>query len=199
MNIAKRIDFSSCNHGRSLRMIVNGNMVDMEQKSSYVGLLAFIKFLGIKIEEYYQGLYKAKILDLKYPTVTEYLNAILNNIWEYIDLCIKENREPTPVGLLASIGENRNEIEYFYSLLHAVIDYTLYELHYKISSDGYNKTLEHIEREENLLVKADNLYALLDVSKEDVRERIDEVNKGSGYKIINLEKELSRKSNKSKK
>lgn len=186
--LADRIVISSTNNFRSLRMIVNGQEVNDEHGKVCIEYLSYIKFLGIRIESYFKELYKAKMLGITYPSLTEYLSAVINYIDRYIDKCMNEKRRPWPTELLAAIGENTENIDRDSMILYPMIDFLLYERGYQIGSgDNYLKLVPLTEEKcdiENLTVQ---LGGLTDVPKEVVRERFKKANSTFRFEEINLD------------
>ena len=189
VELANRVNLTIRNNTGSLRMLVNGENVNMDYGKTYIELLSYVKFLGKKIEEYYRNLYKAKILGLEYPSIISYVMGIINNIDDCVNRCIEEGRRPWPMDILNCIGDNADLIDQYNYALYEVIDLLLNEKGYKASNgfENYMK-IETSDREQSdLFDKSDDLRAILTIPKSVMKERLKKANLTLEFDDINLE------------
>lgn len=187
--LASRILLSESNHGHSLQMIINGEIVEFKGGEIYQNLLSYFAFLGSMIDNYYQKLYQATILNLEFPSITVYLYAVINNINNYIDECVNKNERPWPSGILECIGEKSDKIDYYINTLYLAITHLLYEKGLKIGSgNDYLKLIPLDFKKENIFNKTEELLHILDVPKDEVDERMREVRKTHNFNEISFTK-----------
>ena len=192
VELANRTEVTRQNHGNSLRMIVNGEDVNLEHGEHYIELLSYIKFIGRKIENYYKNLYKARILGIEYPSVISYVISLVNNIDNCINEKIESNTRPWPIEILGSIGDNSDDMDQNALSLYNIINLLLYEKGYKIGSgNDYLKIKPLDEEKEDLYKKSRELLGLLDVSKDEVKERFYNARHTLKFNDVNLEELLS--------
>ena len=188
LNIADRVNFFVGNHGHSARLIVNNQVIDTTSGKEYVQLLSYITFLSVKIKEYYKELYKAKILNLEFPSIMQYLTSLILNMHKCIDKCIEENKRPWPADICNSIGDSLYNLNEDY-IIYEIIELFLLEKGYTIGSgDDYN-SIEKTSEEVNYFTKSIDLFNILDVSKEEIKNHeikmvtFDELLKGNSKNI----------------
>ncbi len=189
VELADRVNITFKNNIGSLRMLVNGEDVNMKCGKLYIELLSYIKFIGKKIEEYYRNLYKAKMLGLEYPSVISYVVALINNIDNCINNCIENNHRPLPIEVLRSIGENNDAIEQYNYALCEIIDLLLHEKGFKVGTnfENYMKVEADDSEKIDLFDKSDDLRAILTVPKEVMKERFKKANVTLKFDEVNLE------------
>ncbi len=165
-DLAKRVDFYN-NH-----IIVNGKYVVDGHENTYISLLAYIKFLGMQIEQYFLNAYQMKILDFEYPEVHSYLKSIMINIDECINMHIDKKTRPFPIDIIQHLGQDKEEIEKWNKELYKIINLLLNEKGFKIV-EGFEqyRDIETIEKNEmNLSDLSLNLLKILDVPKDKIGE-----------------------------
>ena len=188
VDLSNRIHGDSSNHGHSYNMSVNYELVIGENNQTYVALLSYIKFLGDMIKEYFLNSYQMKILGFEYPDIYTYINSIMYNIDKCIEENTKKNRRPFPVDLIYCIGKNNKNIDEYNHNLYNVIDLLLTEKGYKIQSglENYNKVEATKNKPEDLTLLSTKLLTLLEVTDEELKERLDYLHKTYDMKCIDL-------------
>ena len=161
LELANKIDIDEINHGHSIRMKINDNIIDENSNKDYIGLYSFIKFLGEEIQQYYLDCYKMKMMGFDYPNVYEYVNSLIENIVKCIDKYIESGNRPFPVDILDYLGYNRRKVDEVGNELYKIIELILKAKGYKISRDNYNK-LGLLDKEENVCILS---YLAFDVLK----------------------------------
>jgi len=168
MNLSTRIDIRETNHGHSYDMIVNGDIV-INDNNNYISLLSYIKFLGKQIEQYYFDAYHMKMIGFDYPNIYAYLKNIMININECIEINSKNNYRTFPTDIMEYLGQN-NSMEDYKNILYPII-----EFEQKIG----------LEKKE-LSILSKNLLKILDLSNEQLEEKIKENNKEFKIDYIDL-------------
>lgn len=187
VDLSNRININVTNHGHSSDIIVNGDIVSGENDKTYIGLLSYIKFLGIQIEQYFLNSYQMKMLDFDYPDIHPYIKHTIYNIRKCIDCNIEIGRRPFPVDILKYIGQNNKDIELYDHYLYNIIDLLMKEKGYKIKSGfEYYREIEPTEKNtEDLSILSTNLLKILEVSDKEVKQKIDNIH--ATFKIEHID------------
>ena len=193
VELSNRVYIHETNHGHSSNIFVNGELVNDEVGSIYVSLLAYIKFLGQQIEDYFKNLYQMKMMELDYPFVYTYIKSLIDNINKCINENIEKGNRPFPIDIINYLGQDVKKISQYNHELYKIIDLLLKEKDIKIN-DGFEnyKKIEITEKETfDLSDIANKLLKILEVSNEEVELRYQESNKTFETKEINLKSWLS--------
>lgn len=122
VELSNRFYIHETNHGHSYDAFVNEQLVDGEQDSVYVALLAYIQIIASQIEEYFRNLYRMKVMGLQYPDIYSYLKSFVASIDECIVNYINKGKKPDPMDVIAYLGLDIDKIEEYYHFLNLVID-----------------------------------------------------------------------------
>ena len=207
VDLADRIDYFDDFKNRSWdNMVVNYERIE-DNNSIYVYLLSYIKFLAREIDEYYINSYHAKMLNIKYTSIFEYLIYVMMRIDDIVNDYIKENEMPYPRNIINNLGQkNSNIINDNILELNSIINFLLnvktgiinlslnikgYEP--KEGDDSYREIESTTEDKVDIVSKADDLLSLLDVSDEEIKVRREEYTRTRDFKTINLGEYLSKK------
>lgn len=191
VDLANRVNFYE-NH-----IIVNGKYVLDDHDNTYISLLAYIKFLGAQIEQYFLNAYQMKMLGFEYPEVHSYLKSIMVNIDECINMYIDKKTRPFPIDIIKHLGQDKNNAEKWNIELHKIIKLLLNEKGFNLVG-GFEqyRDIETIEkREMNLVDLSLNLLKILKVPKDKIGENKLDFN----METINLQSWLEQDLDESKK
>ena len=196
VNLSNRINIYESNHGNSSDITINGDMIIGENDKTYIGLLSYIKFIGIQIEQYFLNCYQMKILNFDYPDIHPYIKHTMHNIKKCIDYNIEIGRRPFPVNVLEYIGQNNKNIEQYDHYLFNIIALLLKEKGYKIKGGfKHYREIEPTEKNtEDLSVLSTNLLKILEVSDEEVKQKIDNIHATFEIECIDLNSWIEDKS-----
>lgn len=196
VNLSNRINIYGSNHGHSSDFTINGDMIIGENDKTYICLLSYIKFMGIQIEEYFLNSYKMKILGFDYPDIHSYIKNTMYNIRQCVNDNIKIGRRPFPVDVLEYIGQNNKDIELYNHYLYNIIDLLMKEKGYKIKGGfKHYREIEPTEKNtEDLSVLSTNLLKILEVSDEEVKQKIDNIHATFEIECIDLNSWIEDKS-----
>ncbi len=186
--LASRINIEDVYHGHGTDIAVNAELVE-DENSIYGCFLHYVKFIGLKIEEYYKMLFEMTMLGLSFVDIYTYLYSIIFNIDAYIELCVRSNTKVKPFDLLKYIGQSDMDDMY------GIIDLKLYKHGVKWSKDF--KRYVPLTREERNEVNVEDiaskaLKVILGVSQDEIDKRINAYKENSlNLKYVNLEKLFS--------
>ena len=177
VDLASRVSFYK-NH-----VIVNDKYVLDDYDNTYISLLAYIKFLGAQIEQYFFNAYQMKMLGFEYPEVHSYLKSIMVNINECIDINIDKKTRPFPIDIVEYLGHNN--VEKWNTELNKIITLLLNEKGYKVVNgfEQYRNIETTNKYEINLADLTLTLLKILDVPKDKIGENKLEFN----METINLQ------------
>ena len=175
LDLTNRINTEETNHGHSSEFYVNGDLIIGDNDETYIGLLSYIKFIGEQIKQYYLSAYQMKMIGFDYPDVYSYVNSIITNINECVNQSIENNIRPYPVNILTYIGQNNKNIEQYNYYLYNIINLLIKEKGYKVKRGiEYYKEIEPTEKiTEDLSILSTKLLKILEVSDEEVKQKID--------------------------
>lgn len=170
VDISNRVEIIETNHGHSSDMLVNGNLVEGENDSSYIELLSYIKILGSEIKKYFLNSYHMYMMGFDYIDVFTYINAFMDNIDECINKSINDNKRPFPIDILRYMGKTQFLDEYG-SALYDVIDLLMRKKGVKAKSgfEQYEEIEPALESDEDLSNLSSKLIKILEVSDEEVK------------------------------
>lgn len=176
VDLANRINIYETNHGHSSEMVVNGDLVkaESEEDKIYVGLLTYVKFLGLEIQNYYLNKYQMLALGFEYPDIYSYLNQITTNIGRLIDDSIVQDKRPFPTDILRYLGRNNKKdnlsyINWFYDIINLLLK----EKGIKVKGGFENyKELDFTSSSGDLSLLANKLLKFLELSDEELEEKI---------------------------
>ncbi len=135
MDINKKVEIIPVNHGHSLKTFVNNKEVEETQENKdYLALLAYLKFLGLRIEDYYKLKYHFLRLKINTINIYEYLKKILLKISDHLDYCIYNNLRPMPSDIIDFLGYNYDDETIM--LLYEIINIMLREKGYRLNNDN---------------------------------------------------------------
>ena len=196
VNLSNRINIYGSNHGNSSDITINGDMIIGENDKTYIGLLSYIKFIGIQIEQFFLNCYQMKILNFDYPDIHPYIKHTMYNIKKCIDYNIESGRRPFPVDVLEYIGQNNKNIELYDHYLYNIIDLLMKEKGYKIKAGfKHYREIEPTEKNtEDLSILSTNLLKILEVSDEEVEQKIDNIHATFEIECIDLNSWIKDKS-----
>ena len=164
-------------------------------RTPYIQLLLYIKFLGEIIKEYYYNSYHAKKMGINYLNIYDYIFRIIYKIEECIDINIENNKNTLPEDIINNLGL-KNIFSYKYrNELCCIINLLLNSKCYKhIEGPEHYREIEPITKSNiDIVSKADDLLSLLDVSDEEIKVRREEYTRTRDFKTINLGEYLSKK------
>ncbi len=168
VDIADRVTFDG------YKVFVNDKLVIDEimgkPDNIYISLLAYFKFLGMQIEQYFLNAYQMKMLGFDYPEVHSYVKNIVLNINECINMSIDKKTRPFPIDITDYLGLDRNNIDKWKTELHKIIQLLINEKGYKIVGGiEHYKKIETIDIDEKDLADLSlNLLKILEVSKDEI-------------------------------
>lgn len=174
MDLGDRIEVLSSN------ITVNGRLVEKKNNEYYIALLSYIKFLADQIKNYFLNAYHMKTLGFNTPDIYSYTRRLMQEIREYIDNCISEDKRPYPAEFCAYIGIKRGGVENCWNILYEIIYLHLEQLGEEFPSD----TLDTL---------ASKLLRILEVPIEEVEKQHEENSKNFEIPTINLSEWLENK------
>lgn len=184
VEISNRVYIHEINQGHSSELFVNGEIVNDGDNNIYVCLLAYIKFIGKQIEDYFKNLYQMKMMGLDYPSVYTYVKGLIDNINKCIIENIGKGNRPFPIDIIKYLGQDVKKISQYNHELHKIINLILKE-------NGINSEINNYKENTNLTDTSTKLLKILEVSDEEVEQRYQETNKTFEMKKINLTSWLS--------
>ncbi len=165
------VDLANRVHFYKDHVIVNGKYV-LDHDNTYISLLAYIRFLGVQIEQYFLNAYQMKMLGFEFPEVHSYLKSIMVNIDECIDMYIDKKTRPFPIDIIRYLGQDKDNEEKWNTELHKIIKLLLNEKGFNLVG-GFEqyKDIETINKGEvNLDDLSLNLLKILEVPKDRIGE-----------------------------
>ena len=188
ISLSNRINIDETNHGHSSEFYVNGDLIIGDNNKTYICLLSYIKFLGGQIEKYFLNSYQMKILGFDYPDIHSYIKKLMYNIRTCINCNIEIGRRPFPVDILKYIGQNNKDIELYDHYLYNIIDLLLKQKGYKIKSgfEHYREIEPTDKSTADLSILSTNLLKILEVTDEEVKQKIDNINETFEIGCIDL-------------
>lgn len=170
VDISNRIEIIETNHEHSSEMLVNGELVDGENDSTYIELLSYIKILGKEIKEYYSNCYQMYMMNFDYPNVIAYINQFIYNIDECINKSISTNERPFPIDILRYTARIKFLYDYA-NPLYGVIDLLMRQKGAQAKSGfEYYKEVEPVlESDVDLSIFSSKLIKILEVTDEEVK------------------------------
>ncbi len=136
VELANRVSTHEINHGNSMEIFVNGERIVDGSDSSYTQLLAYAKFLGEQIEEYYKKAYQMNMMGFEYPDLYVYLSSLVYNIEECISAYILKGERPFPIDIIEYLGQDRSALDLCNHELYQIIDLLLKQRGFMINSGG---------------------------------------------------------------
>ena len=129
-----------------------------------------------------------KILGFDYPDIHSYIKKLMYNIRTCINCNIEIGRRPSPVDILKYIGQNNKDIELYDHYLYNIIDLLLKQKGYKIKSgfEHYREIEPTDKSTADLSILSTNLLKILEVTDEEVKQKIDNINETFEIGCIDL-------------
>jgi len=93
IDLSSIIDLLETNEGYPLSTRINQVWYDRDKNNDYLKMLSYIKFLGEQIKLYFMMDYHMKTMGFDLPNVYEYINKLIDSLNEYIDYCLKNNKD----------------------------------------------------------------------------------------------------------
>ena len=128
-------------------------------------LLTYMKFLNILIENYYSISYKMQSLGYDMPSVTNYIDSVINRISKTIIPSLRLHDRPTTMEVMASLGQKEDYIVY-YNYIKSIINLYIDNMGLKNSLNS-TKNLDYIDESDREDIKsiADDLLEEYNESK----------------------------------
>ena len=128
-----------------------------------------MKFLNILAENYYPISYKMQSLGYDMPSVTNYIDSVINRISKTIIPSLRLHNRPTTMEVMASLGQKEDYIVY-YNYIKSIINLYIDNMGLKNSLNS-TQDLDYLDESDREDIKgiADNL---LDEYKESKKEKV---------------------------
>ena len=170
------------------RVFVNDKYVLDDHDNIYISLLAYIKFLGMQIEQYFLNAYQMKMEGFEYPEVHLYLRSIILNIDECINMYIDKKTRPFPIDIIQYLGQDRNNIDEWNTELYKIINLLLNKKGFKtLGGFKHYHDIETVDKNEiDLADLSLNLLKILEVPKDEVKTEFSESKIPFDIETINL-------------
>lgn len=171
VEISNRIDTMEVNHGHSIIFKINGEWFENDLKNDYLHLLAYIKFLGEELKQYFLYSYKMKMMQFEVPDPYLYIRRLIKKLNESVEYYTSRRMRPYPCDVLNYIGQNHRELDYD-GILYSTINLIMRQKGIKIKS-GFPDELEIMRNNtpNNLSDVASKVLEILKVSDEEVKLR----------------------------
>lgn len=123
LELGNRIEIRKTNYNHLLSTKINGKWYDDRKgKETYFQLLSYIKFLQEQLKRYFWFSYQMAIVGFETPEQEVYIDHLVKQINEYVDICIEKNERTNPVHLLNYLGEDPRKLN-LNDILCDVIDF----------------------------------------------------------------------------
>ena len=185
VKLGDRVDIRTTNHGHSSYLLVNGQKVKEDSDNTYVYLLTYIHYLGIKIKDFYKNLHHMNTMGFDYPDVFTYINKVMYKINSCDDSHVQDGKRPFPTDVVVELGEDYCNDELF-NILH----YKVRERGFKVASPvDYDRVVRDPNpmEKENLEEAAYNLLKLLEIDDDEVEERYRKARNEMQYEEVSIE------------
>lgn len=169
VDLSNRIEVIETNQGHSIITKVNGDWYKSENGDDTLPILSYIKFLGLKLEQYYIYKYQMYMLDFEIPDEYSYLSSVIEKVTECIQKNVSNNLRPFPDDILCYIGEQGKGKD-FDCLLFEVADLLMKDQGFKVMDDSY-QDIEKTTKGQDLTVLATKLLKLLDLTDEELKKK----------------------------
>lgn len=171
VDISNRIETMEVNHGHSIIFKVNGEWYENDPENDYLQILAYIKFLGEELKQYFLYCYNMQMMEFEVPDPYLYIRRLIKKVDESVEYYTSRRMRPYPCDVLNYIGQNHRELNYD-GILYCTIDLLMRQKGIKIKS-GFPNELEIIKNNtsNNLSDVANKALEILKVSDEEVKQR----------------------------